>query len=46
MVTGSTPQKEHFFKTPAELNLLEKHLFELALKYEWKLEAWALFPNH
>ena len=46
MVTGSTIHKEHFFKTPVELNLLEEHLFELAIKYEWKLEAWAIFSNH
>ncbi len=46
MVTGSTIQKEHFFKTPDDLSLLEKHLFILAEKYGWRLEAWALFPNH
>jgi len=46
MVTGSTMYKEHFFKTPLELNLLETQLFELAIKYQWDLEAWALFSNH
>lgn len=46
MVTGSTLLKEHFFKTPVELNLLQDHLFNLAIKYGWRLEAWALFSNH
>lgn len=46
MVTGSTLRKEHFFKTSVELNLLESQLFELAIKYKWDLEAWALFSNH
>ena len=46
MVTGGTLYKEHFFKTPTELNLLQDNLFKLAIKYEWNLEAWALFSNH
>ncbi|MBA3957442.1 MAG: transposase [Parachlamydiaceae bacterium] len=46
MVTGSTFNKELFFKKENELDLLHDLLLELAEKYQWKLEAWAIFPNH
>ncbi len=46
MMTAGTMYKEHFFKTPEKLTLLENHLLSLAKKYEWQLEAWAVFPNH
>lgn len=46
MVTASTYQKEHLFKSREELDLLQEALFALSKKYEWKLEAWAIFPNH
>lgn len=46
MVTGATLYKEHLFKTPEELDLLQNTLLSLALRYDWHLEAWALFPNH
>jgi len=46
MVTAGTLYKEHFFKTPEQLTLLENQLLSLAKKYHWQLEAWAVFPNH
>lgn len=46
MVTGSTFNKQHLFRTFDDLDLLQKIFFELAEKYQWKLEAWALFSNH
>jgi hypothetical protein len=46
MVTSSTLYKNHFFKKPQELSLLQTLLFELANRYEWRLEAWAIFSNH
>ena len=46
MVTGATLYKLHLFKNPEHLDLLQTALFELAAKYEWNLEAWAVFSNH
>jgi putative transposase len=46
MVTGATLYKEHFFRKPEFLTLLESKLLELAKKYHWRLEAWAVFSNH
>ena len=45
-VTAGTLKKEHLFKTPDRLSLLQDALFALAAKYEWQLEAWAVFSNH
>ncbi len=46
MVTGSTLYKEHYFRNPEDLDFLQNLLFELAEKYQWRLEAWSLFSNH
>lgn len=46
MVTGATYHKEHFFKTESSLDFLQTLLFDLAKKYGWLLEAWAIFSNH
>jgi putative transposase len=46
MVTSGTLHKEHLFKTPEKLTLLEDKLLSLAGKYHWHLEAWAVFSNH
>ena len=46
IVTGATLHKQHFFKTSEQLKLFQTLLFELAIKYDWFLEAWAIFPNH
>jgi putative transposase len=46
MVTGATLHKEHLFPTAEKLTLLENELLTLAKKYNWQLEAWAVFVNH
>ena len=46
IVTAATLNKEHFFGTPAKLTFLERELFSLAKRYQWQLEAWAVFSNH
>lgn len=46
MVTGATLYKEHLFPTEEKLNVLEGELLTLAKKYEWQLEAWAVFVDH
>ena len=46
MVTAATLEKQHYFNSPEKLTLLENNLLSLAKKYNWQLEAWAVFPNH
>jgi putative transposase len=46
MVTAAVLHKEHLFETPGKLTLLERRLLFLAKKYQWRLEAWAVFSNH
>jgi putative transposase len=46
MVTAATLHKQHWFTGPEKLTLLENHLLSLARKYNWQLEAWAVFSNH
>jgi putative transposase len=46
MVTAATYQKQPFFRTAARLTFLCDSLLHLLPKYGWKLEAWAVFPNH
>lgn len=46
MVTSATLHKQHLFKKPAALSLLENKLLSLAKKYHWQVEAWAVFANH
>ena len=46
MVTAATLHKEHLFKTRETLTLLEDTLLSLSRKYDWQLEAWAVFANH
>jgi putative transposase len=45
-VTAATLHHEHFFNTPARLDLLEHRLLTLTQRYHWQLEAWAVFSNH
>lgn len=45
MVTDATLNKEMLFKESRELDLLHDLLLELAERYQWKLEAWAIFAN-
>jgi putative transposase len=46
IVTAGTYQKIHFFHDASRLTLLHDALLELAAKYEWQLQAWAVFSNH
>jgi putative transposase len=46
MVTAATLHKQHFFRDPAMLDLLENRLLIFAKQYRWQLEAWAVFTNH
>jgi len=46
MVTTGTHGKAHVFRGPERLTFLESNLLLLAAKYEWQLEAWAVFSNH
>jgi putative transposase len=46
IATSGTYLKRHFFRTPERLRLVHDLLLELALKYGWELQAWAVFSNH
>jgi putative transposase len=46
MVTAGTYYKEPFFRGTERLGYLCGMLLELAEKYAWQLQAWAVFPNH
>ncbi len=46
MVTTGTYRKAHVFDTAERLTLLENNLLTTARRYEWNLEAWAVFSNH
>jgi putative transposase len=46
MITGSTLRKEPLFKSATRLTFLCEQLVDLASHHGWKLEAWAVFPNH
>ena len=46
IITAATLYKEHLFATPEKLTLLERELLSLARRYQWQLEAWAVFSNH
>ena len=45
-VTAGTYQKQHYFRDPARLDVLQRGLLQLAHKHNWRLEAWAIFSNH
>ena len=45
-VTVGTLRKERLFHDKERLDLLECRLMELANRYHWQLEAWAVFSNH
>lgn len=46
IVTCGTYRKQHFLNTPDKLTLARNLLFELADKYKWNLQAWAIMSNH
>ena len=45
-ITASTYQKAHHFRGSARLRVLQRGLLTVAKKYDWQLEAWAVFSNH
>lgn len=45
-VTGSTYQKEHYFRSGERLKLLHDKLLSLSHVYGWEFHAWAVFSNH
>jgi putative transposase len=46
IVTAGTYRKHHLFAGAERLTLLHDTLLELAPRYGWRLQAWAVFSNH
>ena len=46
MVTCGTLHKVPILTSPERLNTFQSLLFELAEKYGWRLQAWAVMSNH
>ena len=46
IVTAGTYRKEHLFTDGPKLEALHSGLLKYAAKYSWRLQAWAVFPNH
>lgn len=46
IVTASTLQQHHYFRSEELLTMLESNLLELAKLHAVVLEAWAVFSNH
>ncbi len=44
--TAGTLHKEHWFRGPERLDLLETALLRIMKEAGWRLEAWAVFSNH
>ncbi len=45
-VTASTHLKQHCFRDPARLDVLQRGLLTVTREFGWRLEAWAIFSNH
>lgn len=46
MLTAGIYLKKPLFHGPERLRYLGEILLEVAQKYAWQLQAWAVFPNH
>ncbi len=46
ILTASTLKKEKLFDSAAKLDLLENFLLTTLEDLGWKVQAWAVFPNH
>ena len=46
IVTAGTYKKVPLFKGANRLTFLTNYILELADRYAWSLQAWAVFPNH
>jgi putative transposase len=45
-VTARCLDQRHHFSTPERRDFLHEKLHELATRYGWRLEAWAVLSNH
>ena len=45
-VTGATYLKQPMFRGAMRLEYLTDTLLNVCEKHQWKLQAWAIFPNH
>src|SRR5688572_16187844 len=45
-VTAATYHKAHHFRGGRRLRVLHRGLLTVALRFNWRLEAWAVFSNH
>ena len=45
-VTARTRDGHHLLDSPAKRDCFQAALFDLATKYGWRLEAWAILSNH
>jgi putative transposase len=45
-VTASTYRKHHHFQGNERLDVLHRGLLKVASDTGWRLQAWAVFPNH
>jgi putative transposase len=46
MVTAGTYRKQPFFSSAEQLDGLHDTLLAMAPQYGWRIQAWAVFPNH
>ncbi|RYD60714.1 MAG: hypothetical protein EOP84_36635 [Verrucomicrobiaceae bacterium] len=46
MVTAGTFGKLHHFQGESRLNYLHDLLLQTTAEFHWKMDAWAVFPNH
>ena len=46
MVTVGTSGRQPIFSQPDRLNLVNSYLLHTADAYGWRLQAWAVMPNH
>jgi putative transposase len=45
-LTASTYLKAHHFRSAERLRVLHRGLLTVARRFDWQLEAWAVFSNH
>jgi putative transposase len=45
-ITAATYKKVHHFRSAEKLTLLQSVIFKTCEEFEFKLQAWAIFPNH
>jgi putative transposase len=45
-VTARTLHQTHYFRGPDRLTQVRDLLLAMAVKYNWRLEAWAVLSNH